>query len=42
MNDVFANILDVYVVIYLDGIMIYSSDPEIKVISNLQSAIRVS
>jgi transposase InsO family protein len=28
MNDIFSDLLDVYVVVYLDDIMIYSEDPE--------------
>ena len=27
MNDIFSNLLDVYVIIYLDDILIYSDDP---------------
>jgi hypothetical protein len=28
MNDIFGNLLDVYVIIYLDNILIYSDDPK--------------
>ena len=28
MNDIFANMIDVFVVIYLDDILVYSNDPK--------------